>query len=74
MEISGDQGIQLRKPGEQDNDYNNQPHVIGFPDRPDGFIHRVGGLVFIPVRGEQLDDTSAEISSAEQQIKQERGP
>jgi hypothetical protein len=68
VESDRDEGERLREGGEQDGDGNDQPHMVGFPDGPDGPVDQ--GALFLLLRPERQERPHAgtEIGSSKEDI------
>src|SRR5699024_7990019 len=68
MQVKRHRGINLRKTHKEDNHYQDQPHVIGFPDRPDSVG---GGLTVLSARKE-FENSCPEIGTCKKHIENDR--
>ncbi len=67
-----DQGECGRECSKQDSDRDDQPHMIGFPDRPDRMIDQCPLLLAALAERKETPDPGAEISAAGQQVTGQR--
>jgi len=60
------------KAGEEEHDHENQPHVVGFPDRCDRVRDEIALRLATVATREEIPHASTEVSAREQHVRVER--
>jgi hypothetical protein len=69
----GDRGEGQREADEEEHDDEDQPHMVGLPDRPDRVVDEVALVVGAGPRGEHQPGAAAEVGARAERVDHQRG-